>query len=56
MQFNQLPLHREKPSKFIERIGYYIIVWTVDNKVVANHINTIDESIAITTNHPEWLW
>ncbi|CAM5197818.1 Glycerophosphoryl diester phosphodiesterase OS=Ureibacillus acetophenoni OX=614649 GN=SAMN05877842_105182 PE=4 SV=1 [Ureibacillus acetophenoni] len=40
----------------LKELDINIIVWTVDNKVVANHINTIDESIAITTNHPEWLW
>lgn len=33
-----------------------IIVWTVDDKKIARRVVTLDDSILITTNHPEWLW
>lgn len=46
----------ENLINLLKEANINIIVWTVDEKEVAHRLITLDESIAITTNHPEWLW
>lgn len=46
----------EEMISSLKNNGTDLVVWTVDQKAEANRVLGFDQSIALTTNHPERLW
>lgn len=47
---------QEEMVESLKQNGTGLIVWTVDDLKSAERVWSIEEKIAITTNHPEQLW
>lgn len=41
---------------FLQQNNTKIIVWTVNHQQEMKRLEQVGENIAITTDHPEWLW